>query len=147
MDDDQAGAAGAAPVSGAPASAAPAEGPAASAAASAAAAAEAASGAGGEAPPVDTAGGGEDPVASPAAASEAPASAGAELYMTVDRSGDPSRQSGVAGGPAATAETIQPIPEPSAPTTAPSSWAGGGALLLALGLALVLLRWAARRLA
>jgi hypothetical protein len=143
------GAAGAALASQAPASEAPAGAPAASAAASSAPDTEAESRAADESPNVDTAGGIEDPKATPeavAAASEAPASDGTELYMTADPSTDPSRQN-AAVEPAASAATVQAIPGPTAPADSSSTWLGGGVLLVALGVALVLLRWGARRLA
>ncbi len=142
--NDQAagGAAGAAPASEAPAAEAPAE-------AAAAAAASAAPRVDGEAPPVDTMGGGEvRPSTEPAAAaSEAPASQGTELYMTAGPSGDPSRQTGAALDPVPSPDSIQAVTAPTAPAASSSPWLGGAALLAALGVALVVLRWGARRLA
>ena len=100
---------------------------------------------------VDTMGGGEEPNASEpaAAASEAPASAGTgtDLYMSAAPSGDPSRSSGVALDPAESPDTIQAITAPTAPAATSSAWLPAAVLLLALGAALVLVRWGARRLA
>ena len=63
---------------------------------------------------------------------------------------DPSRTrraSDAAVEPAASAATVQAITGPTAPADSSSTWLGGGVLLVALGVALVLLRWGARRLA
>ena len=151
QNDQPAGdAAGAGLASQAAAAEAPAEA-AASAAASAAPLVDGESPAASEAPPVDTAGGGEEPNASEpaAAASEAPASAGTgtDLYMSAAPSGDPSRSSGVALDPAQSPDTIQAITAPTAPAATSSAWLPAAVLLLALGAALVLVRWGARRLA
>jgi hypothetical protein len=148
-DQPAPGAAGAMLASEAPASAAPeAEAPAASAAASSAPLAELPSPVDGASPAVDTMGGAEEETSADpaAAASEAPASEGTELYMTADASGDPSRQSGVMD-PAESPDTIQAISGPTAPVESSATWLPAAVLLFGLGVALVLLRWGARRLA
>ena len=141
------GAAGAQLASEAPASDAPAAEAPASAAASSAPVAELASPIDGESPAVDTAGGGaEEPPTDPAtAASQAPESAGTELYMSADPSSEASRQAGVTD-PTRSPDSIQAISGPAAPVASSTPWLPAAVLVLGLGVALVLLRWGARRL-
>ena len=153
-DQPAAGAAGAALASEAPAIEAPAEAasPAASATSSATQAPSVVDGESpgvGESPQVDTAGGGEEQRSTEpaAAASGAPASAGTELYMSAAPSADPSRQSGVVLDPVESPDSIQATTAPTAPAASGSVWLGAAMILLAIGVALVLLRWGARRLA
>ena len=148
-DQPAPGAAGAALASEAPATDGnAAEAPAASAAASAAPDTVAASSGTGEPPEVDTAGGGEEQKSTEpaAAASEAPASAGTELYMSADPSGDPSGRTGAVVDPGESPDSIQAISGPTAPAESTSTWLPAAMLALALGVALVLVRWGARRL-
>ena len=132
----------------APASAAAEAAPEASAAASSAPGTRAEAISDRESPGVDTAGGGEEQTSNdPAsAASEAPASAGTELYMRADPSAVPSGQTGVVLDPAQSPDTIQAIDGPTAPAESDTSWLPAAVLVLGLGVALVVLRWGARRL-
>jgi hypothetical protein len=146
-DQPPSGAAGAMLASEAPPSpAAAAEAPAASAAASSAPETEAEALGDGESPGVDTMGGAEAQQSTdPTAASEGPASSGTELYMSAAPSSDPSRQAGVVDADQSP-DTIQAISGPTAPVEPATTWLPAAMLVLGLGVALVLLRWGARRL-
>ena len=147
-DQPAPGAAGAMLASEAPASAAAEMAPEASAAASSAPETRAETPIGdGESPGVDTMGGAEEQTSTePAAASEAPASSGTDLYMSADPSSNPSSQAAVVD-PAESPDSIQSVSGPTAPVDSRTTWLPAAALVLGLGVGLVFLRWAARRLA
>ncbi len=66
--------------------------------------------------------------------------------MSADPSSDPSRATGVVVDPAQSPDSIQAISGPTAPAESTSAWLPAAMLALALGVALVVLRWGARRL-
>jgi hypothetical protein len=96
----------------------------------------------------DTAGGdAAAEAASPAAASEAPASSRMDRYATAGPSINPSRAGGLAPEPDVSPDATMAAPAAAPPSTGSTPFdAVGAALVAAAGIALVVLRWGARRL-